>query len=77
MKAFGHKRASQFEKANLLYAFVRIFSVGFSLCLSSADLPVRCYMPVIKKSIAEMISFLNVLSSLTGSFKFFVGILAI
>ena len=35
------------------------------------------YMPVIRKSIAAMISFLNVLNSLTGSRKILVGTLAI
>ncbi|EJB5285459.1 DUF3265 domain-containing protein [Vibrio vulnificus] len=35
------------------------------------------YMPVIKKSIAAIISFLNVLSSLTGVVRILVGTLAI
>ncbi|EJA3584725.1 DUF3265 domain-containing protein [Vibrio vulnificus] len=37
----------------------------------------RRYMPVIRKSIAEMISSLNVLRSFTGSFRILVGTLAI
>ncbi|HDY7461452.1 TPA: DUF3265 domain-containing protein [Vibrio vulnificus] len=37
----------------------------------------RRYMPVIKKSIAAIISFLNVLSSLTGVVRILVGTLAI
>ncbi|MGL1075897.1 hypothetical protein ACSTDQ_23105, partial [Vibrio vulnificus] len=35
------------------------------------------YMPVIRKSIAEMISSLKVLRSFTGSFRILVGTLAI
>ncbi|HDY7751946.1 TPA: DUF3265 domain-containing protein [Vibrio vulnificus] len=37
----------------------------------------RRYMPVIRKSIAEMISSLKVLRSFTGSFRILVGTLAI
>ncbi|HBC3535443.1 TPA: DUF3265 domain-containing protein [Vibrio vulnificus] len=37
----------------------------------------RRYMPVIRKSIAEMISSLKVLRSFTGSFSILVGTLAI
>ncbi|HAS6231181.1 TPA: DUF3265 domain-containing protein [Vibrio vulnificus] len=37
----------------------------------------RRYMPVIRKSIAEMISSLKVLRSFTGTFRILVGTLAI
>ncbi|EIT7028636.1 DUF3265 domain-containing protein [Vibrio vulnificus] len=60
------------------------YAVGFGgesglqkLSLGGAHPLTRRYMPVIRKSIAEMISSLKVLRSFTGSLRILVGTLAI
>ncbi|EJE8558618.1 DUF3265 domain-containing protein [Vibrio vulnificus] len=60
------------------------FALGFvikslcgSFCIACLHPLTRRYMPVIRKSIAEMISSLKVLRSFTGSFRILVGTLAI
>ncbi|HAS8488486.1 TPA: DUF3265 domain-containing protein [Vibrio vulnificus] len=60
------------------------YAVGFGgesglqkLSLGGTHPLTRRYMPVIRKSIAEMISSLKVLRSFTGSFRILVGTLAI
>ncbi|MGL1040554.1 hypothetical protein ACSTDR_22535, partial [Vibrio vulnificus] len=60
------------------------FAVGFGgvsglrkLGLCGIHPLTRRYMPVIRKSIAEMISSLKVLRLFTGSFRILVGTLAI
>ncbi|EKA7352328.1 DUF3265 domain-containing protein [Vibrio vulnificus] len=54
-----------------------INSLCGSFCIACLHPLTRRYMPVIRKSIAAMISSLKVVSSLTGSRRIFVGTLAI
>ncbi|EHU4934767.1 DUF3265 domain-containing protein [Vibrio vulnificus] len=54
-----------------------IKSLCGSFCSACLHPLTRRYMPVIRKSIAEMISSLKVLRSFTGSFRILVGTLAI
>ncbi|MBE4287202.1 DUF3265 domain-containing protein [Vibrio parahaemolyticus] len=54
-----------------------IKSLCGSFCIACLHPLTRRYMPVIRKSIAEMISSLKVLRSFTGSLRILVGTLAI
>ncbi|TXY07442.1 DUF3265 domain-containing protein [Vibrio mimicus] len=54
-----------------------IKSLRGSFCIACLHPLTRRYMPVIKKSIAAIISSLKVLKSATGSIKILVGTLAI
>ncbi|OOQ62960.1 hypothetical protein BSR59_22295 [Vibrio parahaemolyticus] len=63
--------------AFLVWVKFSVYGVQFECRGSVAHTLIGRYMPVIRKSIAEMISSLKVLRSFTGSLRILVGTLAI